>query len=115
MTTETQYQTISGDWNRYFSRLCCRSRKRIGLTREDLLDTLEKQEYKCALSGVQLTCKLEKGTRFLTNASIDRIEAGGPYIKENVQLVCSVLNSFRTDTDLEEFIWWCKKVAEYND
>ena len=75
---------------------------------------LEDQNGLCALSGIELTCKLEKGTKFLTNASIDRIEAGGPYIKENIQLVCTVLNKWRGDTDLQEYIWWYKKVAEYN-
>lgn len=115
VTTETQYKSISGNWKRYFQRLCCRSHKRAHLSWEDCLEILEEQDYKCALSGIELTCKLEKGKKFLTNASIDRIEAGGPYIKENIQLVCSVLNGFRKDTALEEFIWWCKKVSEYND
>jgi hypothetical protein len=112
-STENQYKEISGNWRRYFSRLCCRSHKRIDLRVEDLLEILNSQNYKCALSGVELTCKLEKGTKFKTNASIDRLEAGGPYIKENIQLVCSALNSWRADTDKDEFIWWCKQVAKY--
>ncbi len=114
-TTERQYEYISGNWHRYFCRLCCRSHKRDSLTAEDLLDILQKQDGLCALSGIKLTCTLKKGSRCLTNASIDRIDAGGPYIKENVQLVCTVLNGFRRDTKVEEFIWWCKKVAEYNN
>jgi len=114
MTTESQYKYISGNWERYFCRLCNRSQKRVSLTVEDLLGILKTQNYKCALSGIALTCKLEKGIKNKTNASIDRIEAGGPYIKENVQLVCSALNRFRCDTDQQEFIWWCKKVAEYD-
>ena len=114
MTTETQYSYISGNWKRYLTRLCCRSHKRTDLTVEQLLEILETQNYKCALSGVDLTCQLEKGKINLTNASIDRIEAGGPYKKENVQLVCAVLNSFRKNTPLQEYIWWCKKVSEYN-
>jgi hypothetical protein len=113
-TTESQYMTISGNWKRYFQRLCCRSHKRTTLSWEDCLVILQEQNYKCALSGIELTCKLEVGTKCLTNASLDRIEAGGPYIKENVQLVCTVLNGFRKDTDVNEFIWWCKKVSEYN-
>lgn len=57
---------------------------------------------------------LEKGVICRTNASIDRLEAGGPYIKDNIQLVCSVLNKFRINTPVAEFVWWCKKVAEHN-
>lgn len=116
VTTEKQYHKISGNWKKYLQRLLyCNGRKRDSLTVESLLEILEKQDYKCALSGVELTCQLEVGKDFLTNASVDRIEAGGPYIKENIQLVCKVLNKFRVNTDLEEFIWWCKKVAEHND
>lgn len=114
VTTESQYESITGNWKRYFSRLCCRSQKRTDLTVDSLLKILEEQEGCCALSGIELTCTLKRGIKFKTNASIDRIEAGGPYIKENVQLVCSALNSFRRDTSVEEFIWWCRKVAEHN-
>lgn len=113
ISTESQYKDISGNWIRYFARLCNRSNKRENLTVTELLKILENQNYRCALSGIELTCKLEKGTKFKTNASIDRIEAGGPYIKSNVQLVCSALNSWRSDTDRDEFVWWCKQVAKY--
>ena len=75
---------------------------------------MDVQNNRCALSGIELTCKLEKGVVYKTNASIDRIDAGGPYIKENIQLVCRALNGFRVDTDLKEFIWWCGKVTEWN-
>jgi hypothetical protein len=114
LSTENQYKEISGNWRRYFARLCTRSVGRSDLSVEDCLALLEEQDGKCALSGIELTCLLEKGTKFKTNASLDRIEAGGPYIKENVQLVCSVLNKFRVDTPLEEFKWWCKKVADHH-
>jgi len=114
-TTESQYEYISGNWKRYFTRLCNRSHKREFLKADDLLNILIKQNYKCALSGVKLTCTLKRGERCLTNASIDRIDAGGEYHKDNVQLVCTVLNSLRRDTPVKEFINWCKKVAEYNE
>jgi len=115
-TTQSQYQRISGNWSRYFLRLIQQhKRKEDGLTVEDLLEILEKQEGRCALSGQSLTCLLEKGTIFKTNASLDRIEAGGPYIKENIQLVCRALNSWRSDTNLQEFIWWCEKVTAFQE
>ncbi len=114
-STENQYLSISGNWKRYFQRLCCRSNKRENLSWDDCINILEKQQYKCALSGVELTCNLSLGTKCLTNASLDRIEAGGPYIKENVQIVCRALNCFRTNTNLQEFIWWCKKVTEHQN
>lgn len=114
--TEKQYERISGNWSLYLSRLIyAGGKKRKDLSRQDLLEILELQDYKCALSGVELTCNLEVGKKFLTNASLDRIEAGGPYIKSNVQIVCQGLNKWRSDTPLEEFLWWCRKVTEYNE
>jgi hypothetical protein len=74
---------------------------------------LETQNGKCALSGVELTCTLQKGVRSKTNASIDRIDPKGPYVIENVQLVCSVINKFRIDTPVDEFVEWCRKVADH--
>lgn len=115
-STENQYKKISGNWHKYFLRLIqTHNRKNDGLTVEDLLFLLEKQEGRCALSGIKLTCLLEKGTVFKTNASLDRIEPGGPYVKENIQLVCRALNSWRTDTNLAEFIWWCKQVTNFQE
>lgn len=111
-TTEKQYSKISGNWQRYFCRLKGKS-YRNKLSTEYLHELLNKQKGLCALSGIELTCILEKGKRFKTNASIDRINAGQPYTEDNIQLVCSALNGFRTDTSLEEFIWFCTKVADY--
>lgn len=115
MTCTKQYERISGDWTRYFNRLNRRTTKRPNITTQILLELLEKQNGLCALSGVELTCQLKQGMKFKTNASIDRILAGQEYTKDNIQLVCSALNTWRGDTDLQEFIWFCKKVAEYQD
>jgi hypothetical protein len=112
-STERQYELISGNWDKYFNRLCSRSFNREGLTTQILKDLLNAQKGKCALTGVELTCTLQKGNISKTNASIDRIDPKGPYTKENIQLVCAVINKFRIDTPLEEFIDWCRKVANH--
>jgi len=114
-STENQYKNISGDWQRYFNRLVRRSEKRTTLSVKDLEDKLVEQGGKCALSGVKLTCLLEVGKKNKTNASLDRLVPGGEYTKDNVQLVCSALNSWRGDTELQEFIWFCKQVTEYQE
>ena len=70
-STENQYKEISGDWTRYLSRLLyAAGRKRDDLTREILLSLIEEQNYRCAISGLELTCQLEKGKKFWTNASV---------------------------------------------
>jgi hypothetical protein len=115
-STEKQYAKISGDWARYLSRLLYYGgRKRDLLSRELLMAQLVSQNYLCALSGVPLTCKLEKGVLCPTNASVDRIEAGGAYTPGNIQLVCRVLNHWRADTAVPDFVEWCRKVVEHHD
>ena len=112
-STARQYALINGNWSKYLGRLLARSFGRSALSKEDCLTLLEKQNYRCALTGVELTCTLEKGVVRKTNVSIDRIDPKGPYVIYNVQLVCSAVNKFRIDTPLDEFINWCRKVAEH--
>lgn len=115
-TTERQYEQISGNWGRYLSRLMASNgRRRTNLTRDELMAQLVKQDYKCALSGVPLTCQLERGTHCQTNASVDRIVAGGPYTADNIQLVCRALNHWRADTPVHDFVEWCRRVVEHHD
>lgn len=116
VTTASQYAKITGSWPRYMSRLLAAGGvKRTGLTREDLLKQLEKQNYRCALTGQLLTCELVKGVKSKTNASVDRIIAGGPYTPANIQLVCVAVNHFREETSVSEFIDWCRKVVAHAD
>lgn len=115
-STENQYKHISGNWVRYVSRLMYYSgRKRDKLNREIILKKLEQQNYCCALTGTPLTCELRLGTISKTNASVDRIIAGGPYTEDNIQIVCRAVNTWRSDLTIQEFIEWCKKVVKYNE
>lgn len=114
-TTTTQYKNISGNWDRYFARLLQKGFRRDNLSIDILKQQLEKQKGLCALSGIPLTCLLEQGKRFKTNASIDRLQPGQSYSETNIQLVCSALNSWRGDTELKEFIWFCEQVTKYQE
>jgi len=113
-STEIQYVKITDNWRKYLRRLIYSGgRKRDGLTVETLLSVLERQNYKCALSGIDLTCKLSKGTKYPTNVSVDRIIPGGPYTVDNIQLVCRALNSWRADLSIDDFVEWCRRVVEH--
>ena len=114
ITTESQYKYISGNWLKYLNRLTFKRRRENGLTADLLMSLLVKQNYKCALTGKELTCILERGVVCQTNASIDRINAGGDYVIENIQLVCRAVNSFRNNVSLNEFISWCNAVTKHN-
>ena len=106
-------EVASGDWSKFFGQRLGAARGRGELSRDMLIDLLKRQNYRCALSGVPLTCLLQKGTVTKTNASIDRINPKGGYVLENVQLVCAVINKFRVDLPVNEFVSWCRKVADY--
>jgi len=111
--TPRQYIRISGRWDKYFTRLCNQKHRKGVISPEDCLAILGHQQGRCALSGQPLTCTLQKGTKTRTNASLDRIDPKLGYVPSNVQLVCVVLNVWRSDTPLAEYIDWCRKVVEH--
>ena len=71
----------------------------------------KKQGGLCALSGVELTKVAGHGV-VQTNASLDRIKPGGPYVLSNVRLTCVLINNFRGNSTDFEFKWWCKQVVD---
>jgi len=113
MSVINQYKRITGDWFKYLRRLSYKD-SRSNLSATDLLDLLIKQNYKCALSGEQLTCNLSRGTVYLTNASIDRIVPGGPYTLDNIRLVCRIVNTMKWNMSDEELKSWCNKIVNFN-
>jgi hypothetical protein len=88
-----------------------RSNIRFYLKRGDLFDIWNKQGGLCAITGVQMTHK--NGVGFvLTNVSVDRIDNSGPYSKENVRLVCRIVNHMRFQMSDVEFLKWCNLVSK---
>jgi len=98
------------DWASYYKSLLTHSKSnRKKLSVEFLVELHEKQNGKCALSGVELTKITGKG-QITTNASLDRIKAGKAYSKSNVRLVCNFANSFRGNLTDTELAWWCEQI-----
>ena len=48
-----------------------------------------------------------------TNLSVDRINPEGPYTRENIMLVCSTVNIMRRNMQIDEFVMWCRMIAEH--
>lgn len=103
---------VADTLEKYISYILLHKRRNC-LSVEDVLDLYEQQEGRCALSNVEMTYICGQG-RIPTNIGIDRIETGGPYIKENIRLVCNYVNTMRLDRTDEEFFWWCKKIVDNN-
>ena len=75
------------------------------VTGRRLMALLERQQFKCALSGVKLTPK---------TASLDHcvpVSKGGGIDMDNVQIVHEVINRMKGTLDNEQFREWCDRVA----
>ena len=74
-------------------------------------DLFEKQERKCAFSGVPLVFGSNKKNS-ATTASIDRIDPTKGYLPGNIQWVHKTINLMRNVLSVEDFISWCNLVAQ---
>jgi hypothetical protein len=74
-----------------------------------------KQSGKCALTGEPL-CFVRNYSKDCKEqtASLDRIDSGIGYVKNNIQWVHKKINSIKLNCSQNEFINWCKKVAEHH-
>lgn len=79
---------------------------RLTTTREYLFKCIEKQDYKCALTGDKLWFIDGK-----SNASIDRIDSSKGYEKGNIQWVTIDANFAKQRLSNKEFIELCQKVV----
>ena len=98
------------NWRNYFSRLV-KSDRHKQVTADDCISIYEKQNGLCAITGIPLTRVAGQG-RVYTNASMDRIETGGPYTVDNVRLVCYIVNVMRNDMQDNELLWWSKQITK---
>lgn len=82
------------------------------VSKEYLWSLIQKQNYKCALTGqsIQFSVKNIKNT-----ASLDRIDSSIGYIKGNVQWVHKDINLMKHKFSQEYFIQMCKLVSKTND
>jgi hypothetical protein len=60
---------------------------------------IDEQEQKCALTGLILQFAYDPAME----ASLDRIDSDGHYQDGNLQVVCRFVNSWKSDTPVEEF------------
>ena len=73
----------------------------------------EGQEGLCALSGIQMTIRGERGSdEYWRSISLDRTDSSIGYIEGNVQLVCTGVNYMKKDMSDELFVDFCTKVVE---
>ncbi len=91
----------------------------IQITIQDIIDLYNKQNGKCALTGIKMThigytTQNDQHTINKYNISIDRINSNKGYIVDNIQLVCAAINRLKSDMDNTEFALMANKVSTHN-
>lgn len=87
----------------------------IKVSDERIAALLEEQQFRCALSGVPIGFgpnRKGKADHLLWTASLDRKDSSRDYEEGNIQWVHKVVNKMKMALSDEEFIEWCRKVAE---
>jgi hypothetical protein len=74
-----------------------------------LLDLLDKQNRRCAVTGKTFTFG---GDDVGTNISIDRIDSNKPYSAGNVRLVCVAVNHMKRRMSDDELVDWCLDIVK---
>ena len=105
--------------NRKLQRLRneCEVRRNLdfNLTTDTVMEILEKQEYKCAMTGVYLEFVVggELDGKNPRSCSIDRLDNKQGYSINNIQLTTVEINLLRNKKGINEFIQLAKQVASY--
>ena len=110
---------ISG---RYFSKAKWGAEQRgfeFTITILYIQELLEKQGYKCALSGIIINGSRNTGdktscTYSEMTASLDRIDSSKGYVEGNVQWVHKDINNMKQAFSQDYFINMCKLIAQNN-
>lgn len=78
----------------------------FNITREYIEFLLNKQNNKCIYSGIEFI----NDRKGLYSLSIDRIDNNKGYIRGNIQLICSSVNSMKNNMEESVFIDIIKKI-----
>jgi len=117
--------SVSKTYKTYLARLHTNSKSKVAthkrtkehaftITREDLYNLWEKQDGRCAISGVFLTHHRDGSGAKDYNASIDRISNVKSYTPENVQLVTYRINLMKHALSEDMFYWWIKTIHDFS-
>jgi hypothetical protein len=115
---EKHYKGVGNLSSTFFSRILEGAKKRkieVSVTKEEILELLEKQEYKCALSGLPLVMSrsfsVDRANQtYSTTASLDRKDSSKGYTLANVQWVHKDINIMKNKYDQPYFTEMCRLV-----
>jgi hypothetical protein len=121
IVSENRWRGTKDISGHYFACIKNGAKKRnitICITIEFLQELLEKQQYKCVVSGLPISmsrsCKKKHSTYSEQTASLDRIDSSKGYLSNNVQWVHKDINRMKQNFSEARFLELCKLVAKNN-
>lgn len=106
------YKNITGVWYGATRQSALARGFEFNVSMEYLNDLLEKQNFKCALSGLPI--KINEGRKTKeTTASLDRIDNNKGYTEDNVQFLHKNVNYMKWKHNQKYFLELCNTIAEY--
>ena len=100
----------------YWYRLCYQAKthqRKVDITIEDAWHQFEKQQGRCALTGLTISFGTRRLTRDCT-ASLDRIDSSKGYTIDNIQWLDKRIQRIKSDFPQTEFIEMCREVARHS-
>lgn len=98
----------------YYKKQAEKRGKSFNITLDDLDKQFKKQNGKCAISGITLKDPKPIAKRKESDLSLDRIDSTKGYDKNNIQWVHKTINMMKWSLSQEEFLSWCKIIAQNN-
>jgi len=91
-------------------------KREFNIIYEDVINLYEKQNGLCAISKIKMTYNhiSDNESHDIENLSIDRIDPKKGYTKDNIQLVCVIVNRMKLDLEVNMFYQLCALVAQNN-
>lgn len=87
--------------------------KHFDITLDFLYSLLEKQEYKCLMTGIPL--EASRGGKEPYVVSIDRIDSSKGYTKDNIALVSTIYNICKNKYTIDNVVKMCKGFIKTNN
>lgn len=102
--------------DRYYGAKNRASKKGLefNLTIESLVELWNKQNGKCAITGIQMTHTILEG-KIKTNLSIDKINPTLGYTINNIQMICNIVNVMKSDMDMKELKYFCNLIIKSHE
>jgi hypothetical protein len=109
------YEGITGSYWGHIQGAAARRSLAFEITKEQAWDLLVKQNFKCALTGLDIVTatSCEEYYNGTQTASIDRIDSDKHYTLDNIQWVHKEINIMKREYSQEKFIEYCKLVAKH--